>query len=53
LGLLLDYLLGTLPGFTIGLTILGVIAAFYQLIQMAKKIAKKTQTPNEPPHRKA
>lgn len=39
-GLLLDYLFKTLPGFTIGLTVLGFVAAFSQLVRMARKMAK-------------
>lgn len=39
-GLLLDYLFKTLPGFTIGLTVLGFVAVFAQLIRMAGKMAK-------------
>src|SRR5262245_47177931 len=30
-GLLIDYALGTMPGFTIGLTLLGLVAAFVHL----------------------
>ena len=39
-GLLLDYLLGTMPGFTVGLTVLGFVAAFTQLLRMAKKVSR-------------
>jgi F0F1-type ATP synthase assembly protein I len=39
-GLLLDYLLGTMPGFTVGLTVLGFVAAFAQLVRIAKKMAQ-------------
>lgn len=42
-GLLLDYVLGTLPGFTIGMTLLGVVAAFYMLIRMSRGLTR-----NEP-----
>lgn len=45
LGLLLDFSLGTMPGFTIGLTILGLAAAFYHLVKMAKVFAEKKSTP--------
>jgi hypothetical protein len=45
LGLLLDYLLGTMPGFTIGLTLLGVVAAFFFLIRMSQAIARKKPEP--------
>ena len=41
LGLLLDYALGTTPGFTIGLTLFGCLGAFLQLKQMAKAFAAK------------
>jgi F0F1-type ATP synthase assembly protein I len=40
-GLLLDYALGTMPGFTIGLTLLGLPLAFFTLVKMAKAIGKK------------
>jgi F0F1-type ATP synthase assembly protein I len=46
-GLLIDYALGTLPGFTIGLTLLGVVAAFWHLVQMSKALAAKR--PKQPP----
>ena len=39
-GLLLDYLFKTMPGFTIGLTVLGFVAVFAQLIRMARNMAK-------------
>jgi F0F1-type ATP synthase assembly protein I len=45
LGLLLDYFLGTMPGFTIGFTLFGFVAAFIQLIQMSKTLAKKKPQP--------
>lgn len=41
LGLFLDYAFGTMPGFTIGLTILGFGAAFFQLLRMAKAFGNK------------
>jgi len=44
-GLLLDYVFGTMPGFTIGLTLLGVVAAFFQLTRMAKMLARKKPDP--------
>jgi F0F1-type ATP synthase assembly protein I len=40
-GLLLDYLLGWMPVCTIVLTLLGVVAAFFQLMKMAKSLGKK------------
>ncbi len=53
-GLLLDFSLGTMPGFTIGLTLLGLAAAFFQLTRLAKSLAaKKPEKPEkpEPPER--
>lgn len=41
LGLLLDYLFKTMPGFTIALTVLGFVAAFFQLVLMARSFNKK------------
>lgn len=41
MGLTLDYFLGTMPGFTIGLTLLGVVFSFFHLMQMAKRLARK------------
>ncbi len=43
IGLVLDYFLGTMPGFTIGLTLLGVVAAFFQLTQMAKALTARNK----------
>jgi F0F1-type ATP synthase assembly protein I len=41
LGLFLDLVVfGTLPWFTIGLTLLGFIAAFTQLLRIARKMAE-------------
>jgi F0F1-type ATP synthase assembly protein I len=40
LGLFLDLVVfGTLPWFTIGLTLLGFVAAFTQLLRIARKMA--------------
>ena len=48
MGLALDYFLGTMPGFTIGLTLLGLVASFIHLKQMAKAMsAKKSPKPPE------
>jgi len=47
-GLLLDYLIGSMPGCTIAFTLLGVAFAFFHLTKMAKVFAKKTGKP-EPP----
>jgi F0F1-type ATP synthase assembly protein I len=35
-GLVADYLLGTLPVFTVGLTLLGVPAAFFLLVRLSR-----------------
>ena len=48
LGLLLDFGLGTMPGFTIGLTLLGLVAAFFQLVQMSRRLAAKGPDPAAP-----
>jgi F0F1-type ATP synthase assembly protein I len=45
-GLMLDYFLHTMPGFTIGLTLMGLAAAFLHMKQMAKRLAEKK--PKEP-----
>jgi F0F1-type ATP synthase assembly protein I len=47
LGLLIDYLAGTMPGFTIGLTLLGLALAFWHLIRMSKALAAKKQPRSE------
>jgi F0F1-type ATP synthase assembly protein I len=44
-GLLLDYALGTMPGFTIGLTLLGLAAAFFHLTRLSKALAAKKPPP--------
>ena len=41
LGLLLDFALGTMPGLTIGLTLLGLVVAFYHLVKMSQAMARK------------
>lgn len=46
LGLLLDFGLGTMPGFTIGLTLAGLFVAFFHLVKMSQALAKK---PTRPP----
>jgi F0F1-type ATP synthase assembly protein I len=48
-GLALDYFLGTLPGFTIGLTLAGVVVAFRHLMLMARALAAKKPKPTPPP----
>lgn len=45
LGLLIDYGLGTMPWFTIGLTLFGLVGAFLHLTKMAKAIAAKKGPP--------
>lgn len=44
-GLLIDYAFGTMPGFTIALTLLGLVAAFFHLKRLAKAIATKKPAP--------
>lgn len=56
LGLVLDYFLGTMPGFTVALTLFGVGVAFWHLVQMSKRVAaqatkKKPPAPPAPPAR--
>lgn len=46
-GLLLDYYLRTMPGFTIGLTLLGLVVSFFHLLKMAKVLGGKK--PLKPP----
>ena len=41
LGLLLDFVLGTMPGFTIGLTLAGLFIAFFHLVKMSQALAAK------------
>jgi F0F1-type ATP synthase assembly protein I len=38
LGLVIDFAAGTMPGFTIGLTVLGFIMVFLHLMQYAKSM---------------
>ena len=45
LGLLLDFGLGTMPGFTIGLTLLGLVVAFFHLVKMSQALARKKPEP--------
>jgi len=47
LGLLIDYLSGTMPGFTIALTLLGLMVAFWHLVRMSKALAAKKQSPSQ------
>ena len=44
LGLFLDLVVfNSLPGFTIGLTVLGFVAAFTQLVRMARQMGKPAE----------
>jgi len=45
IGLVLDYLLHTLPAFTIGLTLCGVGVAFWHLVKMSQALATKKANP--------
>jgi F0F1-type ATP synthase assembly protein I len=47
LGLLLDFGLGTIPGFTIGFTLLGLGVAFFHLVKMSQALAAKKPNPPE------
>ena len=48
LGLLLDFALGTMPGFTIGLTLAGLAVAFFHLVKMSQALARKPDPPKSP-----
>ena len=45
LGLVLDFAFGTMPGFTIGLTLLGLAFAFFHLVKMANALTGKKPEP--------
>jgi F0F1-type ATP synthase assembly protein I len=47
LGLLLDFGLGTMPWFTIVLTLAGLALAFFHLVKMSQALAKKPGPPEE------
>ncbi len=47
LGVLLDFGLGTMPGFTIGLTLMGLLVGFWQLVKMSKALTAKKPDPPE------
>jgi F0F1-type ATP synthase assembly protein I len=49
LGLLLDYAFGTMPGLTIAFTLLGLVAAFFQMKRLAKAVSGKSVTKPPPP----
>jgi F0F1-type ATP synthase assembly protein I len=48
LGLLLDYGLGTMPGFTIALTLCGLAVAFFHLVKISRSLAGKPPGPRPP-----
>ena len=48
LGLLLDFALGTMPGLTIGLTLLGLAVAFFHLVKMSQALAAKKPPGSKP-----
>jgi F0F1-type ATP synthase assembly protein I len=43
-GWLIDYLMGTMPGFTIGLTRFGFATVFFQLVRLSRLASKKKPT---------
>jgi F0F1-type ATP synthase assembly protein I len=45
IGVLIDYALGTLPGFTIGLTLFGCAVVFYHLTRLAKTLSNPPAKP--------
>ena len=45
LGLLIDFGLGTMPGFTIALTLLGLVVAFFHLVKISRTLAAKKPAP--------
>ncbi len=49
LGLLVDFGLGTMPWFTIALTLAGLGLAFFHLVKMSQALGKKSP----PPHGRA
>jgi F0F1-type ATP synthase assembly protein I len=42
-GVVLDFALDTLPWFTVALTILGFVVAFYHLIRMSRAMAQSAR----------
>lgn len=50
LGLILDFSLGSMPGFTIGLTLLGLFVAFFHLVKMSQALAAKKPAPRGGEH---
>ena len=47
-GLILDFALGTMPWLTIGLTLLGFVAAFMHLVRMAKAMGRPADADGNP-----
>ncbi|MCS6864627.1 MAG: AtpZ/AtpI family protein [Gemmataceae bacterium] len=47
-GVLLDYALGTQPGLTIVLTLVGLGVAFYHLVVMSKALSAKSARAEQP-----
>lgn len=47
-GLVLDFALGTMPGFTIGLTLLGFVVVFMHLMRYTKAMSSRTAPPPPP-----
>jgi len=45
LGLVVDYAAGTMPWFTVGLTLLGFVAVFLQLMRFAKSMNRPKGNP--------
>ena len=48
-GLLIDFAAGTMPWFTVGLTLFGFLAAFMQLLQIARKLNQPAENAKGPP----
>lgn len=48
LGLVLDFGIGTMPWFTIGLTLCGLAVAFFHLVKMSQSLAKRKPEPPSP-----
>jgi F0F1-type ATP synthase assembly protein I len=44
-GLVLDFAIGTMPGFTVGLTLLGMCLAFFHLVKMSQALSAKKPPP--------
>lgn len=47
-GLVIDLLAGTMPWFTIGLTLLGFLAAFMHLVRMANAMGRSADGDGNP-----